>query len=371
VIPAESQIGSPFCAKGVSADGSFVVGSMVSPAGIQAYRWSAAGGLESLGDLPGGDFLSEASAVSADGSVVVGYSTSQNGTEAFRWTTIGGMVGLGDFNTGGLDTFESRAYGVSADGTVVVGFGSFGPFAPTAFRWTGGAMSQLTLIGSGSNFLVPQFGRAVSADGTVVVGSGHNNSPSNFQAYRWTTTGDNAKLGDLPGGPVTSAALGVSSDGSVVVGVGQTASSREPFRWTRADGLFALGNLPGGNNGEAHAVSADGSVVVGISFTHFNPSYTEAFIWTPRLGMSNLRSLLIDHGVSGLDDWILISADAVTPDGKTIVGSAISSDLRDGAAWIVTIPEPSSIFLGSMTMAIVLMSRGRYQRAARRFIGPG
>ena len=43
---------------------------------------------------------SNANAVSADGSVVVGYSSSAASgpfaTEAFRWTQAGGIVGLGD-----------------------------------------------------------------------------------------------------------------------------------------------------------------------------------------------------------------------------------------------------------------------------------
>ena len=52
-----------------------------------------------LGDLPGGAFMSRATAVSADGTTVVGYSTSTalnpaGGDEAFRWKD-GQMIGLG------------------------------------------------------------------------------------------------------------------------------------------------------------------------------------------------------------------------------------------------------------------------------------
>jgi probable HAF family extracellular repeat protein len=340
---------------------------MQSPAGIQAYRWSSAAGLQALGDLSGGNFLSEAYAVSADGSVVVGYSNSQYGDEAFRWTVGGGITGLGDFSTGGLDTFESRAYGVSADGSVVVGYGNYGAFAPTAFRWTGGVMSQLGLIGSGSDFLAPQFGRAVSADGTVVVGQGQNNSPSNYQAYRWTTAGTGVKLGDLPGAAVTSQAFGVSSDGSVVVGIGQPAVGREAFRWTNADGLVPLGNL-GSNYSEAHAVSANGSVIVGNGYTSVSAPYTEAFIWMPQSGMLNLRTYLMSQGVSGLDNWILTSADAITPDGRTIVGHALSPDITKSAAWIVTIPEPSSLLLAGIAgLAIQLVSRNRYHKSLKNY----
>jgi hypothetical protein len=44
-----------------------------------------------LGDLPDGDTRSFARDVSADGSVVVGLASSAPGMEAFRWTSAGGM----------------------------------------------------------------------------------------------------------------------------------------------------------------------------------------------------------------------------------------------------------------------------------------
>jgi probable HAF family extracellular repeat protein len=69
-----------------------------------------------LGTLPGGNH-SEARGVSADGSVVVGYSNSANGGRAFRWTSAG-MTDLGTLPGGN----HSVAYGVSADGSVVVGY---------------------------------------------------------------------------------------------------------------------------------------------------------------------------------------------------------------------------------------------------------
>lgn len=39
-----------------------------------------------LGDLAGGSFISLVRGISADGSVVVGVSSTASGTEAFRWT---------------------------------------------------------------------------------------------------------------------------------------------------------------------------------------------------------------------------------------------------------------------------------------------
>lgn len=55
-----------------------------------------------LGDFPGGEFGSQAYGVSADGSVVVGFGApaAPSFFEAFRWTSAGGMVGLGDLPGG-------------------------------------------------------------------------------------------------------------------------------------------------------------------------------------------------------------------------------------------------------------------------------
>jgi probable HAF family extracellular repeat protein len=81
-----------------------------------------------LGDLDGGDFYSVARGVSANGSVVVGDSTSASGTEAFRWTSEDGMQSVASILTAaGVDLTGwtlSIAYGVSADGYTIVGSGT-------------------------------------------------------------------------------------------------------------------------------------------------------------------------------------------------------------------------------------------------------
>ena len=120
-------------AQAVSADGMTVVGASQSGSGYEAFRWTFANGIVGLGDLPGGDFRSEAVDVSADGSVIVGWSESAAGVsqEAFRWEA-GAMAGLGDLPGG---HFFSEAAAVSYDGDVVVG-GSSCELGWEAFRWT-------------------------------------------------------------------------------------------------------------------------------------------------------------------------------------------------------------------------------------------
>ena len=77
-----------------------------------------------VGDLPGGEYYSDAMAISANGKVVVGFSKSSAtaynslANAAFRWTESGGMVALGDLPGG---EYSSSAYGVNADGSVIVG----------------------------------------------------------------------------------------------------------------------------------------------------------------------------------------------------------------------------------------------------------
>jgi len=112
-------------------------------------------------------------------------------------------------------------------------------------------------------------------------------------------------LGDLAGGDFSSAAYGVSADGTTVVGKSTSASSgsgSEAFQWTRSWGMVGLGYLPDYHDSAAYGVSADGSVVVGTSGG-------QAFRWTMSVGMV------------GLGDWWFHSTPpAVSADGSVVVG---------------------------------------------------
>jgi len=115
-------------ATAVSADGLVLVGRSNSAAGVEAFRWTAAGGMVGLGDLPGGKVESLAYAVSGDGAIVVGAGTTAVGQEAFIWDAVHGMRKLDEVLTGlGLDLIGWRLWAandVSSDGRYVVGRGS-------------------------------------------------------------------------------------------------------------------------------------------------------------------------------------------------------------------------------------------------------
>lgn len=162
--------------------------------------------------------------------------------------------------------------------------------------------------------------RAVSADGSVVVGV--SQSASGEQAFRWTAQTQMQGLGDLAGGSFFSAAFGVSADGSVVVGDSESSNGREAFRWT-SSGMAGLGDLAGGGFfSQARGVSADGSVVVGSSDT---ADGRQAFRWTQGSGMQALADLA-DGDVYG-------EAIAVSADGSISAGYGDTAQGYEAAYW--------------------------------------
>jgi uncharacterized membrane protein len=192
-LGALSEPGPDFASwgAGVSADGTVAVGSSYSaPQRLQGFRWTASAGMTPIPYLtppPGLSASAAAEAVSADGRVIVGESRSVlsgNGLEAFRWTAEGGTQGLGDLPGG---AFQSWAFALSADGRVIAGRatieGPSGPFGggskPRAFVWDAASgmrdLQQLLLDGGVNlNGWDLQEVRGVSADGTVLAGIGLN-----------------------------------------------------------------------------------------------------------------------------------------------------------------------------------------------------
>jgi probable HAF family extracellular repeat protein len=150
----------------------------------------------------------------------------------------------------------------------------------------------------------------ISADGTSIVGLSDDGGSS--EAFRWTSSDGLVGLGMLTGG-IFSFAYDASGDGSVVVG--QSGSSNglgfEAFRWT-SGGMQGLGFIPGSFDSEAYGVSGDGAVVVGES-TLIADGTSRAWRWTAGGGMVDL-GLLTGTGES--------RAFAASGDGSVVVGSS-------------------------------------------------
>ncbi|WP_292057112.1 hypothetical protein [Martelella sp.] len=214
LIQAESYTSSD-----ISADGSVIVGKAAGAIfGLAgAYRWNEAGGFQSLGTLPDG-VSSNATAVSGDGNVVVGFDGFLSG-ESFRWTEAGGMQSLG-FLPGGETIKTDQPTATNYDGSVVVGIAMTGDYKRNAFSWT--EQTGMQALPTLDDKLTEA--NDISWDGSIIVGKSRKGYYD--QAVRWVD-GEIQSLGGLDGDEISlSSALGVSGNGAVAVGT--LYSSRLP-----------------------------------------------------------------------------------------------------------------------------------------------
>ncbi len=324
-------------AEAVSADGTTVVGSSYSGFSgsdpiFEAYRWTQASGMVALGSLSPPFTSSFGRGVSADGTTIIGLRNVSNTWQGFVWTVPAGVVPLTD------PAFDHlNPLGISSDGSVIVGFGSRVDTVLVGFRWTQ-AEGVVDLGGLPNDHGQPDSGATgVSADGSVVTGESLT-FESAVEPILWTAAGGMVGLGDVPGGTHYAIAWAISADGSTVGGGARTSDlfgRDEAFIWNQTDGFVRLDPLGGAAFGSTvTAISADGTIVVGG---------TDAFgamIWDAQHGMRSVRDVLVnEHGLD-LAGWTLRSAADVSADGTVIVGGGTNPN-GDFEAWVARIPPPA------------------------------
>lgn len=132
----------------------------------------------------------------------------------------------------------------------------------------------------------------------------------------------------LQSGGVYSIALGASSDGTVIVGQGDTGSSggsSHAFRWTSGGGMVDLGLLASGTYSIARSCSADGAWVGGEADNALgNPT---GFLW-------NGASLIACSPLSGGDQC---SVYAISADGTKACGWS-----NNGAGDVLPVEWPTA-----------------------------
>jgi probable HAF family extracellular repeat protein len=296
-----------------------VVGFSYAATGGRAFLWTSGGGMQDLGDLPGGDDSSSADAINNAGQVV-GSSGTATGNRAFLWTAGGGMQDLGDL-PGGADF--SSALGINASGQVVGSSGA--ATGQPAFLWTsGGGMQDLGDLPGGANngyaLGVNDLGQVVGTSG--VAGGDH--------AFLWTSGGGMQDLGDFPGGWEESYAYDINNAGQVV-GYGYSATGYRAVLWTSGGGMQDLGDLPGGgDSGMALGINDAGQVVGNSSAIGGG----HAFLWESGGGMQDLNTMLDGSGAG----WTLAHAADINSQGQ-IVGYGYT---LQGAphAFLLTVNQP-------------------------------
>ena len=221
---------------------------------------------------------------------------------------------------------ESEAMAVSSDGSIVAGTYAYAAtYQPTptqskgdVFVWTqaGGLTHRALPSGEYSAISV-----TLSTNGAIMVGLS-NDSAANTHVFRLTAA--RSELLPLLPGDTNADSVLLSANGAVVVGNCMQGTSTNPthaFRWTKAEGTKTLGSLAVGSSDLgtlATSVSESGRVIVGTS-------RGQAFLWTKAWGIRPLQYVLETryHLARALTGWTLATANAVSPDGKTICGLGV------------------------------------------------
>ena len=260
---------------GVNAAGTLISGTRINPQTglgelsiyeIAAQTWTSYGGIGGSS----GSSTSSAWGMSSDGSTVVGLGWVNAGSaHAIRYDTANGMFDLGSTVSGS----SSRANACNADGSIIAGWQD----ATNGFRqaavWTNGVQELLTHNGGG---LASEAG-CISGDGIWVGGGGNSNN--NYQAYRWSSSTGISAIGPAPVNGWRGSTTSISHDGSTIVGFYRPwpapATLGNGFIYTDSDGMqdltllaTSLGmDLQGRTLALPLGISADGSTVVGIDNT--------------------------------------------------------------------------------------------------------
>lgn len=252
--------------------------------------------------------------VSGDGRVASGYAavpTYTNGFHAMRWSRDTGPADMGLFS--GLQPYDvTETHAVSFDGSTIVGQGmgnSGGAPLSRAFYWT--LLNGYTVLGTMPGGTLSS-ATGVSGNGSVLTGTG-DSSFGSTRSFQWTALTGMQDIGNMSGGTRASA-TGISADGLVIVGNGDSSNgANRAFRWTSA-GMEDIGALSGATDAYAYGVNKDGSVIVGASGT--NAGNLHPFRW--------VNGVMQDMGL--FPGSTSTTAYGVSPEGDVVVGSyAISS----------------------------------------------
>ena len=164
-----------FFARGISSDGSVVVGGLTSGSHSHAFRWTSLTGYQDLSTSTSPEF--GATSVSGDGEVIGGALLSPSGnSRAMLWTAA---FGIEDLGTGPATWTDAVILGMNGDGSVAVGQGvnDNGGYAMLWRRDIGIVALRDYLQSHGVNVSDWPFlfnASAVSADGTRIVGFGRH-----------------------------------------------------------------------------------------------------------------------------------------------------------------------------------------------------
>ncbi|HYM76025.1 MAG TPA: hypothetical protein VE377_08610 [Candidatus Dormibacteraeota bacterium] len=288
--------------------------------GGEIFRWTSAGGFVDLGL---GDTFNSSIGISADGNTIVTGRVGLDGnTNPAMWQQASGWVDLGHPAEGCLiDGNWGDAWSTNRDGSIVVGLSWYCPGAE-GFEWTqaGG------IVGLGHPANASSRATTISPDGSTIVGFYEDPVQGFRRPVRWISGSTDLFLGDIAG-----EAIGVSSDGSQIVGqAADSTGNGRGFYYTNAGGLVDLGVLSGNTTDQSVAIGvSDNGIVIGASI---NPFFwtSSPFVWTPKTGIRPLQAALTRNGAVIPSGLTLTNVLAISADGSTIVGLWADASFNQG-----------------------------------------
>lgn len=339
---------------GISPDGSVVVGVVPDGSYPRAVAWING----QLQLLPTDGVGSSVSDASLDGRLLVGFTTTASGSRMPTvWERVNGgyqFYFLSDLPGGGV---YANIHAVSADGTRAVGVGRVVPGRVQAVTWN--LLDGPEAAATGLGYLPPwnidwSEAHAVSSDGAVVAGEGRNTAGALAFSDR---LGEISPEPGIHGFDGASSITAMSGDARFMVGYSRTpafGSPLEPTLWI--DGApQLLPELPELNNTNglfAVGVSDDGSVIIGRAW---DGSSIRAVVWidlVPRL----LSDVLLELGAD-TTGWQLTHPYGISADGRVITGLATNPQGIQ-QAFVAVIPAPGAgLLLCVSASACVLLRR--------------
>lgn len=304
-------------AHAISANGMMVVGTTEVTSGSRGFRYTYPGPMQLLDALPGGTYA-EAHGLSNDGSVIVGHSMTTTPTlhqRLVRWT-----VGSTPSSVGNLcDCGSAYVGGCSANGAIIVGTSPSVAAGFRAVRWS--FFTGLVDIHPAS--LITSGLMGVSDDGSMMVGAG---LVTGQQVAFLLPAGGAVQLLPPLNGYGHAVGLRISGAGDVAAGVSRVAAllnqGDRATRWSLGD-PHDIGILSGFTRSTPEAMHRGGLIIGGES----DSATDGAWIWTETRGMVRLRTLLTDAGVD-LAGWTqLRSVTGISDAGTELCGTGV----HDGA----------------------------------------
>lgn len=316
--------------------------------------------------------------LSFDGSVAYGFigTTLLPGVvRAFRYTAAGGMMSIGFLHPDDNTNFTSP-HSASSDGSVVVGNSYGGTSLLEAYRYTftgmgptGGTMTALPALQGGTWTFV----FAMTPDASTTIGTTDSPDFPNGQLVRWHEGGPTEALGTPS--PTDSTfnfnnIAGVTADGSVVAVFGSGATDvdntsyvRNPSGWFDLQDILSNAgvDLTGWTLDEVLGISADGTLVFGCGIHNGN---VEGFVAGFPVGFLRAYGDTTPPVLSLPGNII---AEATGPNGAIVNFSATATDALDGPIGVIYSQNPGTVFPLGVTVVTVSATDSAGNKASGSF----